>query len=229
MELFVPQDIFIGAVGIHIDSHNINMLSSSSGTFETLSDQTFIPGMLDQELKELSVEILDSMDSQHAENLIRSLQSVMNVLHGCIGSSDYFERAAEAVLKIAQFDCGAVLLYLNNEWKIQTVKSRRPGLSSEWQPSKMIINELANNKVTLYESGPDWEGKDVSESLSNVTAVVGIADSRFGRKFDGRHLRRSGNGRHQGGIWKNFSNPGIIGRNSGNIDCRRAFQRKRSA
>jgi adenylate cyclase len=105
------------------------------------------------------------------ESVLQWLQDVMAVLQSASNSSDFFDEAAQAAVKMVDLDSCRVLLKEKDGWKTQAFKSTGPGLiDPRWQPSQLVLGHVKNDKKTFWQM-PD-ETESATTSLAGVTAVV---------------------------------------------------------
>jgi adenylate cyclase len=111
------------------------------------------------------------------EALLRWIQAVLGVLQSAAGTTDFFRRAARALVDLIGLDLGCVLLREHGRWVVH--KEGRagrtllglPGKSdpAEWQPSRQVLENVMQQKKTF------WQKQDTassSESLLNIQSVV---------------------------------------------------------
>ncbi len=113
----------------------------------------------------------ESIPDKEWELVAEWLQTVTNVLQSATNSTDFFERAAQAVIDLAGLDSGAILLRDGGNWKIVALK-RRPGLLSrddDWRASRQILDLIDQEKRTFWQSP---QGTEFVGSLRGVEAVV---------------------------------------------------------
>jgi adenylate cyclase len=105
------------------------------------------------------------------EALVRWLQTTMEVLHSAASSSDFFQKAAQAVVDIVGLDTGRVLLDAE-DWKPVAVHAAAHiALDPGWQPSQNVLTRVRQEKRTFWQ-GPDQDDPELAESLLGVEVVV---------------------------------------------------------
>jgi adenylate cyclase len=106
------------------------------------------------------------------EEIIRWLQTTMEVLHLAASSSDFFPRAAQAAVDIVGLDRARVLVLEDNEWTTAASwTSPKVASSVEWLPSQQILNRVRQEKRTFWLA-PEEEELDDGGSLVGVEVVV---------------------------------------------------------
>lgn len=115
---------------------------------------------------------LASTDNVEIEELLRWLGETINVLQSAATSSDFFQKAARAVVDIAELDAGRVLLREGEGWKIvaEHAGSRMPP-NPAWQPSQNVLRSVLREKKTFWEA-PDQTDSDLTASLIGIEVVV---------------------------------------------------------
>jgi adenylate cyclase len=102
-----------------------------------------------------------------AREIVRWLQATMGVFLSAASSSDFFDRAARALVEVVGLDCGAVLLRGGHGWRPEVV-SRAPHFTQglEWEASSSVLDRLCEEKRTFWRAPPP------SESTAGVLRVV---------------------------------------------------------
>ena len=104
------------------------------------------------------------------DTMIRWLQAAMEVLQSAASSTEFFDKAAAALVDLVGLDCGQVLLHKNGNWLFQARKTG-PGFrpTDERPPSRKVLSSLLSDKRTVWQVPPLSESLD---SLAGVAAVV---------------------------------------------------------
>jgi adenylate cyclase len=115
---------------------------------------------------------LTSTDNIEIEELLRWLGETVNVLQSAASSSDFFQKAARAVVDIAALDAGRVLLRDRDAWKTAAEFSS-PAVppNPNWRPSQNVLRGVLREKKTFWES-PDQADSNLTQSLVGVEVVV---------------------------------------------------------
>jgi adenylate cyclase len=115
---------------------------------------------------------LTSTDNIEIEELLRWLGETINVLQSAASSSDFFQKAARAVVDIAALDAGRVLLRDRDNWKTVAEHPLKEGSSADvWKPSQNVLRMVLREKKTFWEA-PDQADSDLTASLIGVEVVV---------------------------------------------------------
>lgn len=105
-----------------------------------------------------------------AEAMVRWLQAAMGVLQSAINSSEFFDRAAQAVVDLVGLDSGRVLLWDKGEWRTQAVQTAsylREG--GDMPPSRQVLARVRDEKRTFWQV-PATE--DSNASVAGLKALV---------------------------------------------------------
>jgi adenylate cyclase len=115
---------------------------------------------------------LSSTDNVEIEELLRWLSETINVLQSAASSSDFFQKAARAVVDIAELDAGRVLLREGEGWKT-VAEYAAPAVPANpgWRPSQNVLRSVLREKKTFWEA-PDQADSDLTSSLVGVEVVV---------------------------------------------------------
>src|SRR5579884_2425106 len=91
-------------------------------------------------------------DNSQLEDLLRWLQNTLEVLQSAVTETEFFLKAAQAVVDLISLDSGRVLLLENGSWTVAAVRTA-PGVAvpAPWQPSATVLEEVAREKKTLWQ------------------------------------------------------------------------------
>ena len=105
-----------------------------------------------------------------ANSLARWMQTTMDVLDSAANSSDFFAKAAQAVVDLVGLETGGALVLDEGWWKAASLKSTRAGAEVDWRASRHVLDRVRQNKATFWQL-PDPSSL-TAESLRGVQAVV---------------------------------------------------------
>lgn len=164
---------------------------------EVLAEQSMIPDKRAREFAPFPALESSRLAEPEFETLVRWMQSTMGVLAVAANSTEFFERAAQALIDVVQLETGAVLLRKDGDWKVETIRSS-DGLvgTMDWHPSKTLLDRLSSDKRATWRSPS--QAKSTEKSLSNVSALVAapILDRNgevIGALYGDRHFGRHNN------------------------------------
>ncbi|HMF12018.1 MAG TPA: adenylate/guanylate cyclase domain-containing protein, partial [Gemmataceae bacterium] len=102
--------------------------------------------------------------------LVRWLQAAMGVLQSAAGDSEFFQRAARAVVDLVGLDSCRVLLREKGNWRLQALQTAPgvPRLSDAQQASRKILDKILAEKRTFWE----LPSTNFTASLMGVKALV---------------------------------------------------------
>jgi adenylate cyclase len=151
----------------------IQEISSVQGPLHSLAALTCPPGARPPAGAISSLVALRTpADNQEAiESLLRWMQGVLEVLQSAAGSSDFFDKAASALVELVGLDHGWVLLCDGGDFKTQAA-AHAPDLRFDpgSQPSRRVLRLVCQQKRTLWQVPEQPAGR--GESLREVNAVV---------------------------------------------------------
>ena len=185
-ELNVPAQFLVGTAEIRVGEEP--ELQSLAGT-DTLPGEA-----IQMSEKPLAAALLKLPDEQ-AEPVIEWLDSIVKVLQSAASSSDFYQHATQALVKLVGLDSGRVLMRKGNRWE-QKSHEIAPFATEEdcdAAPSSHILGSLLREKRTVW-SDPENSAFDMQQSLVGVQAVVAapIFDRHgevIGALYGDRHFR----------------------------------------
>jgi adenylate cyclase len=133
-----------------------------------LSGQTVGPG----NLAELSSRLRPppALSPSQLDDLIGWLQTTMGVLQSAVGSVDFFEQAAEALVQIVGLDSGRVLLLEDDRWDVAADHGAAADGGRDWRPSRHMLDRVRGERRTFWQH--PQPGATDSPSLRALQAVV---------------------------------------------------------
>ncbi|HEV3137655.1 MAG TPA: adenylate/guanylate cyclase domain-containing protein [Pirellulales bacterium] len=185
-ELTVPAKFVVGTAEIRV---------GEEPELQSLAGTDTIPGEAIQlSEKPLAAALLKLPDEQ-AEPVIEWLDSIVRVLQSAASSSDFYEHATQALVKLVGLDSGRVLMRKGNHWeqKSQEITPFASDEDCDAAPSNHILGSLLREKRTVW-SDPENSAFDMEQSLVGVQAVVAapIFDRHgevIGALYGDRHFR----------------------------------------
>jgi adenylate cyclase len=104
--------------------------------------------------------------------IVRWLQACMGVLQSAASSSDFFTKAALAVVEMVGLDTGQVLLLdENGDWRPEAIRTAAGSESTpDWRASRQVLNTVRAEKKTFWEV-PTMAAA-TGASLKGIKAVV---------------------------------------------------------
>ncbi len=113
------------------------------------------------------------LPTEAAESVVAWLQTVIEVLQSAASSTDFFARAAEAVVNLVGLDSGCVLLFDGETWRNESrhFSSRLAADAGDQRPSQRILSRMRDEKRTFWHA-PATAGRAGEHSLTGIQAVV---------------------------------------------------------
>jgi adenylate cyclase len=107
------------------------------------------------------------------EALLHWFQAALGVLQSAAGTTDFFRRAARALVDLVGLDSGCVLLREDDQWRLHNEGKAgqicAPTTGAHWQPSRQVLDRVYQQKKTFWHQ---LESATASESLVGVKSVV---------------------------------------------------------
>lgn len=114
----------------------------------TLAPEEFSSSRLAQSIS-FKIPLPDaSLDS---DALVGWLQTALTLLQSATSATDFFPRAAQAVVDLANMDSGRVLLFSQLGWSEKACAFSSPRHENGWSPSQRILDRVRVEKKTFYE------------------------------------------------------------------------------
>ncbi len=161
---------------------------------QTLAEATRPPG----EAGPPSIALPTLVQSRYGlddESVFRWLQEAVEILHSAAGSSDFFAKAARAVVEMAGLDTGRILLLDKGEWRARSLYTPRCKPDDRWRPSQRVLDRVLQDRRTFWHlpaasgasSAADgsWlrlQSVVAAPILSQQREVIGVA---YGESFRG--------------------------------------------
>jgi adenylate cyclase len=165
-ELDLPLDLLLGERRVRVEPWSL-----SENISNRLPDPIAPPDASSITASRFPTLGLGSSNEIHLRPLMKWLQTTMAVLQAAASSSDFFQRAAQAVVDIVGLHTGRVLLLENGRWElVATRAARNVPLKQDWQPSRTVLNRVREEKRTIWLV-PSLN-PDLTKSLRGVEFVV---------------------------------------------------------
>src|SRR5262245_1587494 len=174
-ELVLPTVIALGKKHVRIPVADTR---ESGPPLRGLAEATMPPGSLSgtprfptQSIREIVQKSVHP--NTQMEEVVRWLQTTMEVLQSAANSASFFEKAAQAVVDIVGLDRGRVLLHEENGWEaVATWTSPQcSATTADWRPSRHVLDRVLQEKRTFWQDPEELE-LDSLGSLVGVEVVV---------------------------------------------------------
>jgi adenylate cyclase len=169
-DVTLPAAFAVGARTVRVRA------CSTTPSLQTLSEATRPPGQQRSRVAAPAITslVLTPGVGPDVESLVRWLQTTLEVFQCAAGSSDFFGKAAQAVVDLVGLDTGVVLLRSRDKWEVAALRRSRGEVTentlSEWQPSRQVLNRVCTEKRTMWQV-PEQPTSPTS-SLAGLLAVV---------------------------------------------------------
>ncbi|MBL8796781.1 MAG: adenylate/guanylate cyclase domain-containing protein [Planctomycetia bacterium] len=117
---------------------------------------------MSRQLKKFSA----STDSISLETLMPWLHTALAVLQSAAGASDFFDKAARAMVDLVDMDSGRVLVRDGDDWHV-AAQADGGRADASWRPSRQVLSRVLEEKRTFWNTPAQ-----AAASLVEIKAVV---------------------------------------------------------
>ena len=103
------------------------------------------------------------------DRLASWLNMMLQVFQDTAGRQEFFDRAAASMVRVLELDTAAVLFCSGDEWEVKAASNREGDVSSDWQPSRSVLNRVRVGKQAVRQVPVMG---DAAQSLMNVVQLV---------------------------------------------------------
>jgi len=140
------------------------------GPLASLIAATPAPGDAEAMLPRLDFRLVG--DRVALEDVVPWLRTALSVLQSAAGSSDFFDKAANAVVQLVGMDSGHVLVREGSAWRVQGIAGgSSANVDMNWRPSTQVLNRLLAEKRTFWMT-PEHASASLLEVKSVVAAPI---------------------------------------------------------
>ena len=144
IEIDLPTMIFLTA------TKSLRLARHTGGLVQSLADRTVPPRQAQPGSRLPS--LIEPGGHVSTQNMITWLHSAMDVFQAAAGSTDFFDRAARAVIDTVGLDSARVLLYQGERWRTQSVQSAAgKGSQTMRPPSGSVLESVLEDRKTTWE------------------------------------------------------------------------------
>jgi adenylate cyclase len=105
------------------------------------------------------------------QDIVHWLKTILELLQSATGTSEFLDRAAQAVVELVGLDSGRTILYENDQWKPVSIRTAtRIPVDQVAPASRLVLRRVLEERRTLFEK-PDVNLTD-GRSLDRISAVV---------------------------------------------------------
>ena len=140
--------------------------------------------------KQSFTDLVSTLPPETVDGLVAWWRNVIGVLQSASNSDAFFQKAAEAIVKLVRLDVGAVFLHDDDAWRPAALHSTG---STSARPSKSLLARVLDEKRTFWSESD--ASVDVLSSMAAIEAYVAspILD-RDGRTIGALYGHRSRDG-----------------------------------
>lgn len=111
--------------------------------------------------------LVSMRDTLTTEGLIPWIETMISVQKAAVGSTEFFQETAKALVELIGLDRGLVIVNRGGQWQVMARFGASVRYGSEF--SRSILEKVASEKRTFFES---FENMSPTTSLANLDAVV---------------------------------------------------------
>ena len=170
VELPLPTSFQIGRVVVSVEVAVGSLTGGTASTppsLHTLDQPTMSLGQPAEKGDPSITSLLPAVEAAGGSDIVNWWRRVIGVLQSASSSTDFFHKAADALVELVGLHLGAVFLREGNEWKPAAIASRE---ESRARPSTSVLARVLNEKRTFWNRVD--EGVDVLSSMAVLDAYV---------------------------------------------------------
>lgn len=112
-------------------------------------------------------DLVSSLQPAAIDGLVAWWRNVIGVLQSASSSDDFFQKAAEAIVRLVRLDVGAVFLHQDGDWRPVALQSSG---TTTARPSKTLLSRVLDEKRTFWNRCE--ASMDVLSSMASIDAYV---------------------------------------------------------
>jgi sigma-B regulation protein RsbU (phosphoserine phosphatase) len=210
-EIALPVAMVMGNRRIQIDTKDATPSASQrellaelegsgldAASLQMLAAATIAPGNVTA-LRGLIGAESPALASMQSEGLVRWVQAAMGVLHSAAGSTDFFEKAAEALVDLVRLDSGQVLVWEDGHWKTKAYRAASYARNQpERMPSQQVLRHVLKDKRTFWQVPPSGSetGSLIGVNALVAAPILNAAGEVIGALYGDRRFSRGGAAGH---------------------------------
>jgi adenylate cyclase len=177
-EVGTPCTVSVGNKSLSLGPPGGTTQAPADSDLQSLPDSSFAP-LGDDPAASLAIATLarDQINEGtiDIEALLRWIQAAQGVLQSAAGTTDFFRRAARALVDLVGLDFGCVLLHEKGSWTVHHegraghVWGGGMGRAMEWEPSDKVLDCVVREKKTFWQK---LDESVTTDSLIGVKSVV---------------------------------------------------------
>lgn len=158
-----PLDLRIDQIAVRIEFEREEDPHTSTEALVTLQSPVERSGGSSIFQKQSISKLLANMPQATQDGLVAWWQNIIEVLQSASNSDDFFQRAAQAVVRLIGLDVGAVFLFENGAWRVVAIETAGPKTA---RPSTTVLRRVLDEKRTFFSR--------VDPSVDVFTSVASI-------------------------------------------------------
>ncbi|MFM8985225.1 MAG: adenylate/guanylate cyclase domain-containing protein [Planctomycetia bacterium] len=170
VELPLPTDLWIGAIAVTLavdEGDAADAEAAETDVFQPLDSPVTRGDSVSIFQKRTVSSLLANVPPATVDALVSWWQNVIAVLQSASNSNDFFQKAAQAVVRLVGLDVGAVFLHENGAWRPAALETSGHRTA---RPSTTVLRRVLEEKRTFYSRVDPTAG--VFTSIAAIDAYV---------------------------------------------------------
>jgi adenylate cyclase len=167
VELPLPIDLQIGTVDVTLAVEGSAPPQAAASPYQPLETHVGKGDNVSALQKRTVSALLANVPPATIDSLVAWWQNVIAVLQSASNSNDFFQKAAQAVVRLVGLDVGGVFLVNDGAWRPAALETSGPRTA---RPSTTVLQRVLEAKQTFY-SRVD-QSADVFSSIASIDAYV---------------------------------------------------------
>lgn len=167
VEYPLPLDLRIDQIAVQLETDREEDPSTSTEILMTLERPVEKSGGISTFRKSSISKILATMPQSAQDGLVGWWQNIIEVLQSASNSDDFFQRAAQAVVRLIGLDVGAVFLFENGAWRVVSMETAG---SRTARPSSAVLRRVLEEKRTFFSRVDP--STDIFSSIASIETFV---------------------------------------------------------
>lgn len=170
VELPLPVHLQVGSIAVTLAADGEEAAGADAAeadAFQTLDSRAVKRDSVSILQKRTVSALLANVPQSTVDAIVSWWQNVLAVLQSASNSDDFFQKAAQAVVRLVGLDVGAVFLHENGAWRPAAMETGSPRTA---RPSTSVLRRVLEEKQTFYSRVDPAAG--LFTSIASIDAYV---------------------------------------------------------
>lgn len=173
LELALPAHLHVATVAVSLAMAGDAGEDGEADVFQPLESPVEKGDSVSIFQKQALSSLLATMSPAAVDSLVSWWRNVIAVLQSASNSDDFFQKAAQAVVRLVGLDVGAVFLFENGGWRPAAIETNGPRTA---RPSTTVLRRVLEEKRTFYSRVDPEAGVFTSIASIDAYAAAPILD-----------------------------------------------------